>query len=391
MGLFEKIFNKKTESKNNDTNGYFETFSAYTPIFTKGNEKIYEQELIRTAIDARARHISKLDVRVEGSAKPKFKTKMKISPNPFQTWSQFMYRLSTILDVQNTAFIVPILDEYDEITGLYPILPSLCEVIEYDGSAYLKYTFVSGKTAVIELEKCGIMTKFQYADDFKGEDNKALLNTLDLISIQNQGVKEAVKNSATYRFMARLNNFSKKEDLAKERGKFSKENMQGEGGGILLFPNTYTDVKQIDSKPYIVDAQTRKLIQENVFNYFGVNEDVLQNKTVGDKWAGFYEGAIEPFAIQFSEVVSKMVYSENERIRGSFVMASANRLQYMTNQDKLNVSSQMTDRGIMNRDEIRQIWNLPKLPNGEGEKYIIRGEYYFTGEKEGEENEKEHN
>lgn len=30
----------------------------------------------------------------------------------------------------------------------------------------------------------------------------------------------------------------------------------------------------------------------------------------------------------------------------------------------------------MNRDEIREIWNLPPLPNGEGQAYIIRGEYH---------------
>ena len=56
-------------------------------------------------------------------------------------------------------------------------------------------------------------------------------------------------------------------------------------------------------------------------------------------------------------------------------MATANRLQYMSNQEKLNVSSQLADRGILNRDEVREIWNLPPLPNGEGQEYIIRGEY----------------
>jgi hypothetical protein len=47
----------------------------------------------------------------------------------------------------------------------------------------------------------------------------------------------------------------------------------------------------------------------------------------------------------------------------------------MSNAEKLNVSSQLADRGILNRDEVRLIWNLPPLPNGEGQDYIIRGEY----------------
>ncbi len=33
----------------------------------------------------------------------------------------------------------------------------------------------------------------------------------------------------------------------------------------------------------------------------------------------------------------------------------------------------------MNRDEIREIWNLPPIPNGMGQAYSIRGEYYLLG------------
>ena len=56
-------------------------------------------------------------------------------------------------------------------------------------------------------------------------------------------------------------------------------------------------------------------------------------------------------------------------------MATANRLQYLSNADKLNVSSQMADRGIMSRNEIREIWNLPPIEGGDVP--TIRGEYYL--------------
>ena len=89
---------------------------------------------------------------------------------------------------------------------------------------------------------------------------------------------------------------------------------------------------------------------------------------------------IEPFAIQFSETMTQAMFSDRERAQGSLLMASSNRLQYMTTTEKLNVSSQMADRGILNRDEIREIWNLPPLPNGQGQAYTIRGEYYLMNE-----------
>ena len=238
---------------------------------------------------------------------------------------------------------------------------------------------MAGQYAAIELRRCGIMTKFQYQDDFFGSSNSALTPTMELISVQNQGIQEAVKSSAAFRFMAKMSNFTKPEDLAKERKRFTRENLQADSGGILLFPNTYSDVQQIKSTPFVVDADQMEIIRNNVYDYYGVNDEVLQNKAYGDSWSAFYEGAIEPFGIQFSDVGSKMLFTERERAGGAGLVATANRLQYMSNTDKLNVSAQMADRGIMNRDEIREIWNLPPLPNGEGQAYTIRGEYYLLG------------
>ena len=193
--------------------------------------------------------------------------------------------------------------------------------------------------------------------------------------IQKQGVEEAIKNSATYRFMAQLSNFSKAEDLVSERQRWSKENLSADanGGGMLLFPNTYTNIKQLDSKNYTVDADQQKLIQNNIFNYYGVNEKALQNALVGDEWSAFYEGAVEPFSVQFSDVMTKLIFTERERSSGSQLIATANRLQYMSNSDKLQVSAQMADRGLMTINEIRDIWNLKPLEDGD--RTIRRGEY----------------
>ena len=378
MSLFDKLFGNRPKPEGKFEGG-FQMLNGYTPKFSDwGGRSIYESELVRSAINVRATHISKLSVEVKGSAKPALASKLKKGPNEFQTWSQFLYRLSTILDVHNTAFIVPVFDEYGEVSGVYAPLPANCDIAQWSGVPYLRYLFGWGEKAAIELSSCGIMVKHQYSNDFFGEKNNALLPTMDLINIQNQGIQEGVKSAATYRFMAQLANFSKAEDLARERQRFTAENFSrdAKGGGLLLFPNTYTNIKQVDVKPWVVDADQMKVIKANVYEYFGVNEDVITNKAYGDAWSAFYEGAIEPFAIQFSEVMTKMLYTFREQAQGSMVMATANRLQYMSNADKLNVSAQMADRGLMTRNEIREIWNLTPLPEGIGDQLPVRGEYY---------------
>lgn len=377
MGLLTSIFGKMKINK--PAAGFWATLDGYTPSFNSWGGELYESEIVRAAVNATATHASKLSVAVQGPANPKLQTRLRQGPNEWQTWGQFLYRLATILEMQNTAFLVPVLNDFGETVGLYPVLPSGCEIVQYGSEPWLRYTFQSGQTAAIEMQRCGIMTKFQYKSDVFGESNQALSPTMDLIKLQNQGIREAVKNGASFRFAAKLGNFANEADLRKERQRFSKENLQGEGGGLLLFPNTYTDIKQLQSQPYVVGNDEMERINTNVFNYFGTNEDILQNKAYGDSWSAFYEGKIEPFSIQFSDVATRMLFTDRERAGGTFLMATANRLQYMSNAEKLNVSAQMADRGIMNRDEIREIWNLPPLPDGQGQAYTIRGEYYLLG------------
>ena len=384
MGLFDTLFGKRPKPRGDFSQ--FKMLNGYTPQFTSYSGGVYESELIRASINARATHISKLEVEITGSANHKLKSKLMLAPNRFQTWGQFLYRLSTILDIHNTAFITPVYDEYGDPAGVFAPLPKRCEIVQYGGILYLRYEFSTGEKAAIELSKCGILTKYQYQDDFLGEDNQALYPTMELIHIQNQGIEEGVKSAATYRFMAQLSNFAKAEDVRKERKRFTEENFKtDDGGGMLLFPSTYTNVKQIDVKPWVVDAEQMAAIRANVFEYFGVNEDILQNKAYGDAWSAFYEGAIEPFAIQFSDVMSTLLFTHRERATGNKVVASANRLQYLSNKEKLDVSSQMLDRGIMSINDIRNIWNLP--PVEDGDKRIIRGEYWDADKKlSGEEN-----
>ena len=372
MGLIEKIFKRPR----NVSGGYFTTGTAYSPVFTSWDGQLYENGLVRSAIDARARHISKLQVSITGTAKNKIRTRLKNAPNEWMTWSKFLYRLSTILDMQNNAFIVPVVDDYGETVGIFPIMPSNCALVEHAGELWIRYKFRTGQTAAIPFAECALMTKHQYGDDFFGDKNTALSDTMKLMHLQAEGIREAVKNSNTYRFMAKVTNFTKASDLRKERQQFTAENLRGEGdGGVLLFPNTYADIRQIVGKPYVVDADQIKQIRENVFDYFGVNSKILQNSAIGDEWNAFYEGAIEPFAIQFGEVLSHMLFTREEINRGNGVHASANRLQYMSNSDKLQVTTQLPDRGLMMLDEAREVWNMPPLPDGKGQIFIIRGEY----------------
>jgi len=381
MGLFDALFGRK---KAEPQSAAFQTLTAYQPVFRTWGGQIYESELVRAAVDAKARHAAKLQYSMEGTARKKLWTLTQSAPNPWMTWSQFTERCSNIYEVQNNLFIVPLLDELGEVAGYYPVLPSECEVVDVGGQPWLKFTFVKNQKKSLPLNRIGVVVKHQLKDDFFGSPNTALNATMELVSMVNQGIEEGVKNSATFRFMAQLNSKVFDEDLRKERERFDKNNFRSGGGGLLLFGNQFSNIQQIRQEGYKVDADQSKLIKENVLDYFGVSEKVIQNTANGDELDAFFNGAIEPFAIKLSEAMTRMVFSQREINGGNRIQFTANRLQYMSVQSKIAMAQQLGDRGILTINEIRELFNYVPLDDGTGEHLPIRGEYYFADEgKEG--------
>ena len=378
MGLFEKFFGKKEPAPALKAQHTFQLLDGYVPAFHTWNGSVFESDLIRAALDAHGRHAAKLQFNTAGSAKPNLQNRLKIQPNPYQTWSQFQYRTAVILYARNTAFLVHTRGEYGEANGVTGIVPDRWELVEYNGTPYIRFHLPNNKRLACNLYEVGILTRYQYKSDLFGESNDAMKPVLDLIEMQRQGINEGIKNGASYRFSAQSDNWATDEDLASEMDRFNKFTFQNRksAGGMILFPNTYTNVQQLKQDGYKVDADQMKLIKENVYDYFAVNDDVIQNKAFGDAWLAFYEGAVEWLAIQMSDVMTRMFFNERERQFGNRIFFTSNRLQYMSNADKMTAISQMADRGLMTRNELREILNLTPLPEPYGSQIPARGEYY---------------
>ena len=375
MGLFEKIRQKeKMEQKVSD---YFRLMNGYVPIFSSFEGGLYEMELTRAAIHSFATHCSKLKPEIKGSGNQKLERTLQFKPNRIMDAKKYLYRLATVYMTDNTAFVAPLYDNFFEIIGFYPLLTSKCRIVDYDKKRYLRYDFGNGQHGSVELENVGIMNQFQYRDELFGESNACMRPTMDLMNVQNQGIIEGIKNGASIRFLAKLANSFKDKTIAEERKRFIEDNLTvTNNGGVMMYDTKYEDVKVIDSKPFIVNPMQMSQIKENVFTYFGTNEKILQNNFTSDEWNAYYEGKIEPFAIEASLVHTNMVFSEHEVAHGNQIMFTANRLQYLTNSEKLNTVTQLFDRGFMTHNQGLEIFNMSPVENGD--KRYIRKEYIET-------------
>ena len=379
MGLLQSIFGStKKPDKEQLVQQYYETLTGYKPAFKTFEGSLYEMELTRAAIHSFATHCSKLKPVVKGEARTDLAKYLPFRANAWQVTSQYLYRLATILMCNNNAFIFPIVDENEKVKGFFPALPASVELKEYKGELWYVYKFAKNQRAAIEFERVGLMTQFQYKDDFFGENNSAMQPTLELMNTQNQGIIEGIKQGAAIRFIAILNQTLKNKDIDAEKKRFSEANLKQNYDGVMMIDQKYKEVKQIESKPYIIDADQIKNIRENVFNYFGTNEKILQNNFTSAEWNAYYEGKIEPFSLQAGLVHTAMIFTEKERAYGNEVFFESNRLQYLSPQEKMQTVIQLFDRGFLTHNQGLEIFNLPGVPGGD--RRFIRREYAVVNE-----------
>ena len=376
MGLFEKLFPKKVAEQ--EMYSWFRTLGGYTPVYTSFDGGLYEMYLTRACIHTFATHVSKLKPVVSGPGSAKMGRVLDYRPNPWQDTKKYLYRLATIYKTENTAFVVPVYEDsyMDRIAGFYPVRPSHAEVVESGGIQYMRFTFPTGQSSTVELNRIGILTQMQYRDDFFGETNVALRPVIELIHAQNQSIINGVKASGNPRFLAQLAQVLKPDDMKKEQKRLIEDNLGPDNsGGVMMFDAKYSNVKQIVSQPYIVDAKQSEQIRQSVFDYFGMNENILQAKYTPDQWAAYYESQVEPFAIEAGLVHTNMAYSMDQIANGKEIMFSTNRLQHMTMGDKLNAVRDLFDRGLLNGEGAMEILQMPPIGTPDAKKYYIRREY----------------
>ena len=152
MGLIDSILGRKPQADAARVASYFKTFTEYAPQFSTYDGGVYELGLTRSAIDRFATACSKLKPEIQGTAKPRIARAVTTSPNSWQSWPQFLYRLATIVECDTTGYVVAELaPDGETVTGIWPLKAERAEIVDYSGAPWVRFYFATGDTAAIEL------------------------------------------------------------------------------------------------------------------------------------------------------------------------------------------------------------------------------------------------
>ena len=374
-GLFKTIFGGKNKPMEDVTNfNMYSLLNSFNSTFYTNTGNIWDMDVVRSAVDAYCRNFAKLKarhVKPGTSGKSPYERLLNYRPNPLMEAYSFYYKVSANLKLTNNAFIYPEFSTDGRLIALWPLLSTQIDLLEKNGQLYLKFLFRTGKTKVVPYENI-IHMRGQYFDhDIFGSKNTALKPALETAEAINQGVSNSAKLINSIRGILSAQVATKDEDLGKIRDKFVKNNfsVSSNGSGVVV-TDTKLSYTPINEKSTPISSDQLTYTKNAIYDYFGVNEAIVQNKFKEDEWSAFYEGGIEPVAIQMSQCFTNILFTENERNFGNEIVFEANRLQYASTTTKVTVVKELSPMGVLMKDDIREIFNMSPLPNSEGQKIL---------------------
>lgn len=377
--MFSNIFGK--ENKNNkDYKKVINTLkmlNSSDSIFYNWNGKMYDNNIIRTAIGTNGIHAGKLNPKhirndgVEIKVNPNSNiSKLLKRPNKYMTMFDFIQKMMIQKEINNNAFAYIDRDKnvpgMNGIKGIYPLNSQQVEALEdEEGNIYLKFVFGNGQYKVAPYEDVIHIRKHFSEDDFWGESNRRPLSeSLEVASSTNQGIKNAIKNTAFIRGILEFAQVLQQEDVDKAVKDFSEAylNISNNDTG-LAFTDPRYKFHEIKSEPFVPNKAQMDYTKQEIYEYFNTNENIIRGKFSDEEWISYFETTIEPFAIQMSQEFSEKVFTITEKNYGNEIIFEANRLANASNSTKIQICKEL--KHLFTINEQREMWNRGPVPDGD--------------------------
>ena len=352
-----KTIGKKTFSR-------WKEIGTYKAVFSSFGNDVYKSEIVRACIRPLAEHTSKANAVCTDKRIEKI---LNTAPNMYMSGPDFLRKVRTKLEICNTVFIYIQRDEMAKVQGFYPVPYSAFEAMEYKNGLFISFKFLGNATneLVLPWEDLVVLRKDYNESDIAGDDNNAILGSLELINTTNQGVANAVKATANLRGILKSTKaMLSPDDIRKNKETFVKDylNLENEGGIASL--DATQEFTPITMNPTVTNWGTMREFRENVYRYFGVNDNIIMSNYTESQMEAFYDSRIEPFLVALSIELTRKIFSSRELGFDNKVIYESNRIQYSSNATKLAMVA-LVDRGAMTPNEWREIFNLAPIEGGD--------------------------
>ena len=292
-------------------------------------------------------------------------------PNPAQNGSQFMKEAITRLLLDNNVFIEPLFDARSGALKSIYVIPSQyfrIEMADNLSNAYVQFLDArNNPTNRYNLNNIIYISRF--CSLFGSDENKLGLYETVLKSLGEQIVNVARPDKprailqSNQTGQGQLKDKDKKGTMETVRANFA-DNVQG----VVYFDKMW-NITPINWTETEVNQALMQLVINIVYNYFGINENIMNNKASEIEMSVFVNTSIKPLALQFEREFTNKLFTENEYYFGHRIEFDYQPLLITTMTAKTSWAQTGLRNGFLNIDEVREQFGYSPLLNGLGQVY----------------------
>lgn len=344
----------------------WQEFGQYTAFFSAFSGDLYNNDVVRSCIRPLAEFTSKASAICSDKQLERI---LNNRPNVYMNGKAFLQKVRTITELTNTCFIYIERDDRLKVKGIYPVPYSTFEAIEYMNGLFIKFQFPNTQIPqmVLPWDDLAVVRKDYNKSDIAGDDNRAIVDTIKLLTTADEGMANAIRSTANLRGILKSTKaMLAPEDIKAQKDQFVKDYMNLDNEGGIASLDASQEFTPIEMKPLTASYEQLKEIRENIYRYFGVNDKIVMSDMTPDEIEAFYELKIEPFLVQLStELTSKVFQGKALAYDQNFIVFEASKLQFASLSQKIAVYKEVVLNGGMTPNEWRVACNMAPVPWGD--------------------------
>lgn len=342
------------------------------------NGSVYQSDIVRACMRPKVKQIGKLvakhireTILEDGSIKleinPTYYMKMLLEePNPLMTGQMLQEKMAAQLILNNNAFALINRNDDGLPVGIYPITATNVEAVySAAGVLSLSFTLRNGKIYTFPYtDLIHLRSDYNENDIFGSTLAPVLLPLLNVVTVTDQGLINAVKNSSVIRWLLKFVNALRPEDMKNQAKDFANNFLNTENGLGVAAVDSKADAIQIKPTDYVPNSSVTDKTTKRIYALFNTNEKIVTSCASEEERNTYFDSEIEPVLIQLSDEYTRKLFTRRERSFGNRIVFEASAWDTASFSTKLNLS-QMVDRGALTPNEWRKAFNLAPVPGGD--------------------------
>lgn len=341
---------------------YFHTTNLYMNDIARASAKRIATDLAQVMVKHQIKRGKNHYDDIENSNIAKL---FRIRPNAFMTPFDYFYQVGLNLILNGVSYTYVERDERGVPIALIPIEAEAYQTFKIDDKYFIKFFDLRGNELLVDMELLIVNRRDQPRMIVNENPFKVIKHVIELLDTNYSALKSAMVNGGKINAIMKYTSIMSDAQMEKAIERFQKTFLNIGNFKIAGLDST-VDFKQLDPMRWeILDIETMNFLKEKIYNYIGINQNIVEGKANEGEILSYVALMVEPLALNLSQEYTYKLFSKKELEVGNRLFFDTRLLKFATLSARTTYYDKMVSHGVLSINEVRAMEGLSPIPNGD--------------------------